>query len=198
MGGTRAREPEMRIRRSAGLPVLAALALILAGCWLGADYAKSPATTAATLETTLPPLTALQVKVWRNADWCHYFLYARGEFSKTDEPGTCNLSGTQPSHARPFDVQAQRDFDAITATLHAALPDIQIVTADYDADGKITSAGFALPCASCEGLGYVYEPNYVISGVDDPQILTVAINADWYYWQDHPSVPGSDLLRPPT
>ncbi|MGE0488283.1 MAG: hypothetical protein AB7S38_03600 [Vulcanimicrobiota bacterium] len=149
--------------------LLITLLLGLVGCAPGASHAER----IQHLEGLFPTLASLEVRAYRNQDWCRNLAYHRGNFSQSTHPSTCNLF-TGP--VGPFDPQAQTDFDQITTALGGDRPRVLWLNLDYQ-DGKICLAEFALDrAASRESYLYSLEMPEDVGH----EIIHKALGGHWY------------------
>ena len=134
------------------------------------------------LERLFPAIERSQVRAYRNQSWCKNILYARGAFSDTASPSTCNLFD-EPAH--PFDQQAALDFATIRDEIAGTRLQVDYFNVSLDGHGHVAQADFVLRgCADCSLLGYTFEPDYVL-GTPGPDEKFTAIDQDWYKVEVH-------------
>jgi hypothetical protein len=161
------------------------IAVLLLSCLLSTACAPSQAqrvVDVANLSKSFDILERLEVRAYRNQDWCQNIWYKRGVFSDySGEADTCNLFLGIPSR---FDGQAQADFAAVAEAIRATHVKLHYISdLDYALDHKLTYAEFHLATGSD---AYIYSPGYTDLPKDLPgEIEYSRINADWYYmWMD--------------
>jgi hypothetical protein len=135
------------------------------------------------LAGTFPMIAELQVRDWRNQDWCRNIAYARGVFSETDNPDTCNLF---EGSARPFDDQARADFERLSRVIGAT--GLGVMYGDFDVDqGKVTRAAFVMPCPKCDRRVFAYEPGNTREADPDLGQRTTIIDSNWFVVEERVS-----------
>jgi hypothetical protein len=158
------------------LPILFSLLnLALVGCYSQFTSARQQQDIT-NLPKTFNVLEKLQVRDYRNQDWCKNIAYKGGNFSNNNKQSTCNLFTGQ---AKEFDSQSDRDFQAVNGAITNANIQIHYMSAEYDRTGKLTQAEFNLVQCSC---AYVYSPAYKQLPPSQPkEVEYTVINQDWYF-----------------
>lgn len=128
------------------------------------------------LSASFSTLEQLQVKFYRNQDWCKNISYPRGSFSDNLESSTCNLFSGKP---QPFDGQAQQDFEQVASAIAATnVKLLYILDIKYAADRTLIGAEFTLP----SGHEYVFAPAYKVLPESLPNEREYSpINENWYF-----------------
>jgi hypothetical protein len=158
------------------LPILFSLFnLALVGCDSQFTLARQQRDIA-NLPQTFNILEKLQVRDYRNQDWCKNIAYKGGKFSNNNGRSTCNLF---EGHAKEFDSQSDHDFQAVDRAITNANIKIYYMSAEYDRTGKLTQAEYTLAQCPCT---YVYSPAYKqLPPNQGKEMEYTAINQDWYF-----------------
>jgi hypothetical protein len=132
------------------------------------------------LATAFPVLEELEIRGFRNQDWCRFLDDPRGQFTSNPESSTCNLFTGGPD---PFDEKAQTDFDRVSAALRDTGVAVQMVWwLDYDDAGAISYAQFVIDHAANNSWTYVYDPDGEMPEDIEGEEVYTRIDANWYFW----------------
>jgi hypothetical protein len=135
----------------------------------------------ANLPKVFSTLETLQVKAYRNQDWCKNVAYQRGRFSSNLKASTCNLFDGVPIS---MDDRAKQDFQIVSSSMATTGVGINFLSAKYDRSNRLIRAEFHLSTA-CR-CSYVYQPRFDrLPANMQGEIEYTAINSDWYFvWED--------------
>jgi hypothetical protein len=92
------------------------------------------------LEEQFPLLERLGVDLYWNADGCHLLAYARGVFSRDQDPEICSVAGL--GSGRPMDAPAEDDFRTVADAFTAAGVSVRYVRVWRDQSGKVGPGSF--------------------------------------------------------
>ncbi len=157
------------------------VAIALSGCWLAAEWSKTPANKAVpAFEALFPTLERLGVATYTRFTFgdsagCEYLADGHGMFSS--DPGN--------SDCRPFDAPSPGPFDARgefdLAALHAAYDRVGLgaegISIDFNRDGTIQHGTFTADAC----ITFSYRPKWIM--LPDPipgKLEPSAINSNWY------------------
>lgn len=166
------------------LKFLAVILLFLVLCysWKGYRLGMDDKAIAKRLQPITLHLEKQQITVYRNQDWCSYFKYNKGLFSKNPEDERCNVAFSREL-VKPFPATAQQDFNDLKQKLLLTGINIRMIEAEFDNTGyqpRLTKATFHVS-QSFHRLYYIYEPNHQISeGGIEGEIWDTPINKNWY------------------
>ncbi|MBS2033978.1 hypothetical protein JST97_03270 [bacterium] len=144
----------------------------------GPGWAQPEPARAERLRPVLNLLQRLQVKVYRDQDWCQCFQYSRGTFMRSSHESTCGLFSER---SRPFDGRADLDFRKLARTRKNCGLDFYWVTARY-AQNRIAHAEFAL--AGWSRTSYHYQPGYQLPPDEGRHFRYRRINKDFYLCEE--------------
>jgi hypothetical protein len=134
------------------------------------------------LGKTIPLLDSLNVSEFESGLGCRAIVYAHGSFTNDTQFG-CGL--LYPASAHSFDPEASADFDATQRALNATGIGVMTVAYAPASDQGSRTYAFLGSCAGCPILNYVYAPGYsALPEAPAGKVRSVAVNADWYVWQD--------------
>jgi hypothetical protein len=133
----------------------------------------------ANLPKVFSTLQNLQVKAYRNQDWCKNIAYKRGGFSSNLKASTCNLFDERPI---AMDDRAQQDFQTIASSMATTGVNIHFLSAQYDRSDRLIEARFSLSRCYCS---YVYYPRYPPLHNIEGKMESTAINSDWFFVREN-------------
>jgi hypothetical protein len=161
--------------------VVVALIPACSSALTGSPFLSSAINNAQRLEQVIPRLEQLQVRQFRNQDWCKNFFYARGKFSSAPNNGNCNQSKDKSGLFTP---QAEQKFHEAEHALSDSGLKVRMVLAEFNEQDRIRYAEFHLDCFFCR-TRYVYAPQYKRLPEDIPNELEYeAIDENWYLVQE--------------
>jgi hypothetical protein len=136
------------------------------------------------LESVFATLEQLQVRGFRNQDWCQVIDYPRGSFSNLlDAENACNLF-TGPATA--FDGTASADYERVKKALgDSGVGTFIAWNIEYDDAGHITTAEFDVTAGAFDRFSYLYDRDNTVSKEETPDtIVTEQIDGHWWFMSE--------------
>lgn len=164
---------------------LAIATILLASCGTFDSDSGGSLDEARRLEQSLPVLADGKVANIRVLPWCRNIKYARGAFSETQSPTTCNLFDEPVA---TFDRQAEADFGYFVGVLNSTGLTVSAVGIEYGANGSILSAWFEVGCSTCESASYLYEAagaSIEPEVAEAPGVVMKQLSDRWLWYEEH-------------
>lgn len=152
--------------------------------WSRHLYGINDKTIVKKLQPFIHQIEKQQIHHWRNQDWCSYFQYQQGIFSKDPKNNGCNIVFGD-KNIQAFTPKSQQDFDKLKHQLAITGVKVNRIQAEFDDKSqqpKLTSVTFYINQSfNFNRLYYIYQPNHQITedGIAG-EIWDTPIDANWY------------------